>query len=150
MLSTTSPKKQIPSNKTSSILAVFAAMVLSTALGLSSDALYPSKENRQASPGNTSYFIDPAKGNDSHSGLDEKSAWRSFTRINQLLLAAGDKVKITSPGSFDQTIMLMGSGTVSAPIELSFAPGQYDFHTKTNAGGNSTFPIPMPDRRLIN
>ena len=116
--------------KTSSILAALAAFVLSSAFGLSSDALYPSKENRKASPGNTSYFIDPAKGDDSNSGLDEKSAWRSFQRVNQLLLAAGDKVKITSPGSFDQTIMLMGSGTVSAPIELSFAPGQYDFHTK--------------------
>ncbi|MEK6193703.1 MAG: hypothetical protein N2F24_05695, partial [Deltaproteobacteria bacterium] len=116
--------------KTSSLLISLATMALATASALSSDALYPPKENRKPSPGNTSYFIDPAKGDDKQSGLKRNLAWRSFSRINQLVLAPGDKVKITAPGSFDQTLMIIGSGTAGSPVEVSFAPGRYDFHTK--------------------
>ncbi len=91
--------------------------------------LYPSKEFRRPSPGNTTYYINPAEGNDSYSGLKEKRAWRSFGPVNQLLLAPGDQVKITSPGSFDQTLMLMGEGTSGNPVEVHFAEGRYDFFT---------------------
>lgn len=85
---------------------------------------------RKLSPGNTSYFIDPVKGDDTQSGLTKNLAWRSFSRINQWILAPGDKVKITSPGSFDQTLMIMGGGSASSPVEVSFAPGRYDFYNQ--------------------
>ncbi len=39
------------------------------------------------------------RGNDSDSGLEKELAWRTFNRINSLLLAPGDRVKIVSPGS---------------------------------------------------
>ncbi|PQJ29471.1 right-handed parallel beta-helix repeat-containing protein [Rubritalea profundi] len=116
--------------KLSSVFAGLATMALATASVLSSDALYPPKENRKPSPGNTSYFIDPIKGDDKQSGLKQNLAWRSFSRINQLVLAPGDQVKITAPGSFDQTLMIVGSGTADSPVEVSFASGRYDFHTK--------------------
>lgn len=116
--------------QTSSLLISLATMALTATSALSSDALYPSKENRTSSPGNTSYFIDPVKGDDKQSGLKQNLAWRSFSRINQLSLAPGDKVKITAPGSFDQTLMIVGNGTADSPVEVSFAPGRYDFHTK--------------------
>jgi alpha-L-arabinofuranosidase len=90
--------------------------------------MHPSEEYRKLSPGNTTYYIDPADGSDSNSGLGQKLAWRTFSGINHLLLSAGDRVKITSPGSFDQTLMLMGAGTAKAPVEISFAPGRYDFY----------------------
>lgn len=92
-----------------------------------SETEYPSAENRPHSPGNTTYYIDPADGNDSDSGLKENLPWRTFSRINQLLLSPGDSVKIIAPGSFDQTLMLMGSGRADAPVEVTFAPGRYDF-----------------------
>jgi hypothetical protein len=116
--------------KLSSVFAGLATMALATTSVLSSDALYPPKENRKPSPGNTSYFIDPVKGDDKQSGLKQNLAWRSFSGINQLVLAPGDKVKITAPGSFDQTLMIVGSGSANSPVEVNFAPGRYDFHTK--------------------
>ncbi len=90
--------------------------------------LYPSEEHRKLSPGHITYYIDPADGSDANSGVQREAAWRTFRRINQMLLSPGDRVKIVSPGSFDQTLMLMGAGTEEAPVEVRFAPGRYDFH----------------------
>jgi len=91
--------------------------------------MYPPEKFRSQSEGNTTYFIDPVKGNDSNSGLNENRAWRTFNPLNRLLLSPGDRVEITSPGSFDQTLFLMGEGTVEKPVEVNFAPGRYDFFT---------------------
>ncbi len=88
-----------------------------------------SEKYRKYSPGNTTYYIDPAKGNDSNSGLKDNRAWRTFDPLNRLMLSPGDRVEITSPGSFDQTLFLMGEGTVEKPVEVNFAPGRYDFFT---------------------
>jgi hypothetical protein len=93
------------------------------------EALYPPEERRKLSPGHIVYYIDPADGSDANSGVQQKSPWRTFRRINQMLLSPGDRVKVVSPGSFDQTLMLMGAGTEEAPVEVSFAPGRYDFHS---------------------
>jgi hypothetical protein len=90
--------------------------------------LYPPAEKRVLSPGHKAYHIDPAKGDDSKSGLDRDHAWKSFRRINQLRLAPGDRVEIVAPGSFDQTLALAGGGTAEAPVEVRFAAGRYDFH----------------------
>ncbi len=90
--------------------------------------LYPSAEQRVLSPGHTIYHIDPVAGDDARSGLRPNLAWRTFRRVNQLRLAPGDRVEITTPGAFDQTLMLMGAGTAEAPVEVRFAPGRYDLH----------------------
>jgi hypothetical protein len=37
-------------------------------------------------------------------------SYRSFRHINAMSLAAGDRIEITSSGSFDQTLMLKGQG----------------------------------------
>ena len=92
------------------------------------ETLYPTEEHREISPGHVTYHVDPADGSDTNSGVQRKSPWRTFRRINRLLLSPGDRVKIVSPGSFDQTLMLIGAGTEEDPIEVSFAPGRYDFH----------------------
>ncbi|MCP4451734.1 MAG: hypothetical protein GY809_09755, partial [Planctomycetes bacterium] len=113
-------------NKIASIL-VAALMTLGAARAHESTAMVPSAEDRTRSPGHTTYYIDPAQGNDTASGLRQHQAWRTFTHINRLLLCPGDQVHITSPGSFDQTLMLTGAGTAEAPIEIHFAPGRYDF-----------------------
>jgi len=70
------------------------------------------------------YYIDPSDGDDENSGLRADLAWSTFSRINQLRLSAGDRVEITSPGSFDRTLMLTGVGTAEASVEISFAPGR--------------------------
>jgi len=90
--------------------------------------MYVPKEEHAVSPGNMTYYIDPVEGKDTHSGQRKNLAWRTFGPINRLLLSPGDRLEITSPGSFDQTLVLMGAGTVEAPIEIHFAPGRYDFY----------------------
>jgi len=84
------------------------------------------KEYRTPSPGNTTYYIDPAQGSDDRSGTGRTQAWRTFGPVNQLYLGPGDRVEIMAPGSFDQTLMLTGEGTALAPVEIRFAPGRYD------------------------
>ena len=80
------------------------------------------------SPGNTSYYINPADGSDTHTGLKEEQAWQTFAPINRLTLSAGDRVNIIAPGPFEETLMITGNGTAKAPIMVHFAPGRYDFH----------------------
>jgi hypothetical protein len=86
------------------------------------------EKSNDISPGNTSYYIDPVHGDDAHSGLNPNQAWRSFRHINAMSLSAGDSIEITSPGSFDQTLMLKGEGTAESPVKVHFAKGRYDFH----------------------
>jgi hypothetical protein len=90
--------------------------------------MYSSEGQRRLSPGYATYYIDPAEGDDAGSGRTPKLAWRTFRRVNQLRLGPGDRVEIITPGAFDQTLMLMGTGTAEAPVEVRFAPGRYDFH----------------------
>ncbi len=105
------------------LLALFATLTLAAG-----NETYPPAGQRATSPGNTTYHIDPINGNDASSGKRKTSAWRTFDPINHLLLAPGDRVKIASSGSFNQTLVLMGTGTAKAPIEIHFAPGRHHFH----------------------
>ena len=67
--------------------------------------------NDHISPGNTTYYINPTDGDDENSGLKSERAWPTFSQINNIKLSAGDRVEITSPGSFDQSLLLSGDGT---------------------------------------
>ncbi|HTE00539.1 MAG TPA: right-handed parallel beta-helix repeat-containing protein [Mucilaginibacter sp.] len=90
--------------------------------------LYPSFENRKHSPGKTTYYIDPEKGNDKNRGTVIKSPWRTFKRANQLIFSAGDKLMIVAPGTFHQSLVIMAGGNKASPVTISFAPGRYDFY----------------------
>jgi len=91
-------------------------------------SLYPSFNNRKLSPGKTTYYIDPEKGNDQNSGTAIKSPWRTFNRANQLIFSAGDKLMVIAPGSFHQSLVIMAKGNKSSPVTINFAPGRYDFY----------------------
>ena len=84
--------------------------------------------DRAASPGNTTYYVDPAGGSDAHPGTEASRAWRTFAPVNRLALAPGDRVEIVSPGAFHETLALAGAGTAAAPVTVRFAPGRYDIH----------------------
>jgi len=79
------------------------------------------------SPGRTTYHIDPLRGKDENSGLQPGEAWRGPKPLSRLALAPGDRIEV-SPGRFTETIRLTGSGTAEHPVEIHFAPGDYDFH----------------------
>lgn len=87
-----------------------------------------SKSSEMVSPGKTAYYIDSVKGSDVNSGLSSTEAWKSFSNINRTTLNAGDKVNIIAGGSFDQTLILSGTATAKSPVEVTFAPGRYDFY----------------------
>jgi hypothetical protein len=74
---------------------------------------------RTASPGNTTYLIDAGHGDDAN---PPGRPWKSFDRVNSLTLAAGDQVEIT-PGRYDGTLSLRGTGTAKHPIIIHFKPG---------------------------
>ena len=96
-------------------------------LDLISERLYPAAAARRLSPGHTTFYIDPARGDDLHPGTNRAAPWRSFVPLNQLRLAAGDQVEI-APGTFEHTLMPAGAGTPAEPIVIRFAAGAFDFH----------------------
>ena len=72
-----------------------------------------------ASPGNTTYSIDPAKGDDSN---PPGKPWKSFQKLNALKLAPGDTVVI-APGRQEETFKPSGGGTLQDPVRIQFLPG---------------------------
>lgn len=90
------------------------------------EALYPPQERLIASPGNTRYFIDPERGDDSHAGTAPADAWRSFARLNAQRLAPGDVVRI-APGAHPVSLKPAGAGTAEKPVVIEFAPGRHVF-----------------------
>lgn len=85
------------------------------------------------SPGNSTYLIDPAKGDDANPA---GKAWRTFGRLNAEKLAPGDTV-IIAAGRQRETLMLSGSGTAQKPVVIRFQPG---IHT---IGMEKAIRIPM-------
>ncbi len=75
----------------------------------------------------TDYYIHPTAGHDAQSGVGIKQAWRSFAPLNTTRLNPGDRVHILAPGRFEHSLRINGAGSTTAPIELHFAPGRYDF-----------------------
>ncbi len=74
---------------------------------------------RIVSPGNTTYHIDPVRGNDSN---PPGKPWRSFAKLNTVQLAPGDTVEV-APGRHEGTLRPIGAGTAERPITIRFAPG---------------------------
>ncbi len=92
-------------NKIIVVRYMIACMTLGAASSYCSEGMYLSEEARKPSPGNTTYHIDPVKGNDSADGLTEKTAWKDFTPVNQRVFHNGDVIRILAPGSFSQSLM---------------------------------------------
>lgn len=85
-----------------------------------------SAEETATSPGNTTYHVNPNKGDDAKTGTAPDKAWKSLARINAMKLAAGDKVMI-APGLHEETLAPTGEGTAKRPIEIVFTPGVHEF-----------------------
>lgn len=88
-------------------------------------ALYPPAGKRTRSPGRTTYFVNPATGDDANSGLKADQAWKTFAAVNARMFAAGDRIEI-APGSFGESLVPAGEGTEASPVEFHFAPGRFE------------------------
>jgi len=95
---------------------------------VSRNVVYTPAANRQLSPGNTAYFIDPVKGNDNNTGKSKTKAWRTFTPANRRIFSAGDRLIILSPGTFHTSLTLMARGTTQQPVKVLFTPGRYHIY----------------------
>ncbi|MFI2743810.1 hypothetical protein ACG2LH_13795 [Zhouia sp. PK063] len=95
----------------------------------SQELQYPNKEHRISSPENSTYFIDPIAGNDKNTGLSKTKAWKSFSPVNRLKLTNGNTVNIMRPGTFHESLYIIGTGTDKKPIRINFAKGEYHFFT---------------------
>ena len=85
--------------------------------------LYPPQDRLAASPGDTTYVVDPVKGDD---GNPVGKPWKSMAKINALKLAPGDKVVI-APGVHTASLAPSGAGTAQKPVVIRFLPGVHAF-----------------------
>ena len=77
------------------------------------------------------YYIDSNIGDDSNAGTASEHPWSSFSPLKETELRPGDRVEILSPGKYDTSLVIHGSGTEENPIRVVFAPGRYDFHPES-------------------
>ncbi len=93
-----------------------------------SDNFYPEATERIVSNENIIYYINPVSGSDKNIGTKKDAPWKTFKRVNQLILTKGNKIEIIAPGTFRESLFLIGQGTTKHPITVQFAPGKYDFY----------------------
>jgi hypothetical protein len=89
----------------------------------SPENLYPSQAKLIRSPGDMTYYVDPAKGNDAN---PPGKPWQSLAKINALMLAPGDRVVI-APGIHHETLKPSAAGTKEKPVVIEFLPGRHEF-----------------------
>lgn len=95
-------------------------------LALQNSLYYAAEDKRTPSAGQTAYYIDPKKGDDSANGKSKQRAWKTLSALNHLRLAPGDTVRLF-PGDYPYSLHLSGSGTAANPITVRFSPGKYNF-----------------------
>ena len=59
------------------------------------------------------------RGDDGNDGTSPGTAWRSFARLEQVKLAAGDAILLDAASVWNEPLRLTGRGTPEAPIVLS-------------------------------
>ena len=72
-----------------------------------------------SSPGDTTYLIDPAHGDDAN---PVGKPWKTYGKLNSMQLAPGDRV-VVSPGVQEETFRPSGAGTRDKPVTIQFLPG---------------------------
>jgi hypothetical protein len=68
------------------------------------------------SPGNTTYYVDSAGGNDERDGSTPENAWKTLDRVNGVLFAPGDRILLRAGSRFSGQLAPWGSGNEGAPI----------------------------------
>jgi hypothetical protein len=68
------------------------------------------------SPGNTTYYVDGAQGDDARDGTTPDRAWKTLERVNRTVFAPGDKILFKAGSRFSGQLAPQGSGKDGAPI----------------------------------
>lgn len=62
------------------------------------------------------YYVDPATGGDSNSGLSNREAWGSLEKVNSTVFLPGDRILLKRGSIFDGQLYPKGSGAEGKPI----------------------------------
>jgi hypothetical protein len=96
---------------------------------------------RTANRAPRNYYIDSVRGSDRNSGRSKSSPWKSHTKAESELLAAGDVIHFKRGSAFSGNIEISESGTAARPIRLtSYGTGQlpkFTNPTTRDASGNA-------------
>jgi hypothetical protein len=65
-----------------------------------------SKKENLSSGSNTLYYINSVLGNDSNNGTSQNTAWKSLSKINDIVLKPGDSVLLANNVVFEQPLLL--------------------------------------------
>ena len=100
-----------------------------------------SSSKRTATRAPRKYYIDSVRGSDRNSGRSTSSPWKSHTKAESELLAAGDVIHFKRGSAFSGNIEISESGTAARPIRLtSYGTGElpkFTNPTTRDASGNA-------------
>lgn len=100
--------------------------LLAPSIPFEPSSLYPAQEQLTVSPGDTTYYVNPVRGDDSFPGTSSSHAWKSIARVNHVRLSPGDSIVI-APGLHGETLKPTAFGTAKHPITIKFMPGIHEF-----------------------
>ena len=89
-------------------------------------SLYPAQEELTESPGSTTYYVNPVRGDDSFIGTSSNRAWKSIASVNRIRLSPGDSIVI-APGLHLETLKPTAVGNSKHPVTIKFLPGIHEF-----------------------
>ena len=96
---------------------------------------------RTANRAPRNYYIDSVRGSDRNNGRSKSSPWKSHTKAESELLAAGDVIHFKRGSAFSGNIEISESGTAAKPIRLtSYGTGElpkFTNPTTRDASGNA-------------
>lgn len=82
------------------------------------------------------YYVDAINGNDAASGLSEKTAWKSITRVNTHVFQPGDQLLFRAGRIYEGQLKPQGSGAAGKPVKA----GRYGEGYKPRIQGNGVMP----------
>ena len=70
----------------------------------------------RAAPVGRRFYLDGARGDDSHDGSSEAQAWRSLERLNRVDFGPGDQILFKRDGDYPGVFQPRGSGRAGMPV----------------------------------
>ena len=91
-----------------------------TLFGCSLVLLYSCSQTKQDNHKPTTYYFNPITGSNSNTGTDQKSAFKSFSKLNEIHLNPGDQVLLANNTTFQEPLLLKNiKGTKDKKIIFS-------------------------------
>lgn len=78
----------------------------------------PNPQRTWSSPGDRSYYLDSAHGDDADTGLSPEHAWKSLARVNSGTFGPGDRILLRSGSTWTGFLAPGGHGTAGKPIRI--------------------------------